>query len=703
MVVVVLSLLTMQRNRWARSMIVIEMVRLGAAALMVFTLLRPERVTLEKLEKDPLIAIVMDGSGSMDTQDVWNNGKDVETRAHWLSAQTNRVFWAPLEEKYQIAVEVFNQKVRGATDIHNALAEVSKAHENLRAILMLTDGDWNEGPSPIAAATKLRARNVPVFGVAVGSERYLPDLVLESVSSPAYGLLDEQISIPYSLRSRLGREVQARISLVGTDGTEVSKVISLPAMSLVQDSVVLTPKYPGDYNFTLRVDALPEEAVKNNNSQTFQMNFRREVLRVLVIESSPRWEYRFLHNALSRDPGVEADFLLMHPQLGVGGGRNYLKRFPASRETLSQYDVVFLGDVGVGDGGITEAQAEMIKGLVEQQGSGLVFLPGMRGGQNNLIEHSLAELNPVVMDPSHPKGHGFSSPSRMVLTTRGKDHLLTLLGAPGRTNQLIWEGLPGFYWHAAVLRARAESTVLAVHATARSKQGRVPLLATKNCGNGKSLFLGTDGAWRWRRGVEDTYHYRFWGQVVRWMAHQRHLAYEEGIRFFFSPEAPSKGSDVFLHATVFDQSGFPVEKGAVVARIETPSGKKEAIELVPEPGGWGVFTGTLGVEEGGDYQVNLSCEDAQREVATKLFVTSPVREVIGRPVRSQVLREIAEMTNGRIAKMSELDDLVQSLNILPERKPVEQRFRLWSHPVWAGLIVALLAIYWTLRKWIGLI
>ena len=43
-------------------------------------------------------------------------------------------------------------------------------------------------------------------------------------------------------------------------------------------------------------------------------------------------------------------------------------------------------------------------------------------------------------------------------------------------------------------------------------------------------------AWRWRRGVEDTYHYRFWGQVVRWMAHQRHLAHKEGIRFFYNPE-----------------------------------------------------------------------------------------------------------------------------------------------------------------------
>ena len=270
------------------------------------------------------------------------------------------------------------------------------------------------------------------------------------------------------------------------------------------------------------MDALPEEAVKNNNSQTFQMNFRREVLRVLVIESSPRWEYRFLHNALSRDPGVEADFLLMHPQLGVGGGRNYLKRFPASRETLSQYDVVFLGDVGVGDGGITEAQAEMIKGLVEQQGSGLVFLPGMRGGQNNLIEHSLAELNPVVMDPSHPKGHGFSSPSRMVLTTEVTTFHTTWCSGG---QQLIWEGLPGFCQQA---RARQGDGGGSCHG---ARNRGVCLCSRPKLWQWEITFLGTDGAWRWRRGVEDAITIDSGGRLFAgW--HQRHLAYEEGIRFF---------------------------------------------------------------------------------------------------------------------------------------------------------------------------
>ena len=102
---------------------------------------------------------------------------------------------------------------------------------------------------------------------------------------------------------------------------------------------------------------------------------------MLVVESYPRWEYRYLRNALSRDPGVELSCLLFHPGLSKAGGGNkdYIKQFPAGLDELSKFDVVFLGDVGVEDGQLTAEQCRLMKGLVEHQASGLVFMPGWQG------------------------------------------------------------------------------------------------------------------------------------------------------------------------------------------------------------------------------------------------------------------------------------------------------------------------------------
>jgi hypothetical protein len=148
-----------------------------------------------------------------------------------------------------------------------------------------------------------------------------------------------------------------------------------------------------------------------NNQQTAPISIREEKLKVLVVESLPRWEYRYLRNALSRDPGIEVSCLLFHPGLSkVGGGnKDYLKAFPERLDELSKYDVVFLGDVGAEEGQLTVEQCRLLKGLVEHQASGLVFMPGLQGRQFTLLETELADLCPVQMDAIAAGRVGFAN------------------------------------------------------------------------------------------------------------------------------------------------------------------------------------------------------------------------------------------------------------------------------------------------------
>ena len=157
--------------------------------------------------------------------------------------------------------------------------------------------------------------------------------------------------------------------------------------------------------------------------------------------------------------------------------------------------------------------------------------------------------------------------------------------------------MPGFQWYAPVLRAKAGSEVLAVHKDTSNEAGRIPLLVTRSYGAGKVLFMGTDGAWRWRKGVEDKYHYRFWGQVVRWMAYQRNMAKGETMRLFYVPDQPRMNQTLTLHANVMDKAGEPLRNGEVSARIEAPSGKTQTVRLSSAGDEWGVFVGRYNPEE----------------------------------------------------------------------------------------------------------
>ena len=84
-------------------------------------------------------------------------------------------------------------------------------------------------------------------------------------------------------------------------------------------------------------------------------------------------------------------------------------------------------------------------------------------------------------------------------------------------------------------------------------------------------FLGTDSAWRWRKGVEDRYHYRFWSQVIRWMGHGRNQASENGIRLLMDPEKPEVGDHKIFAQYRARQGWLPLKKVIYLVQSLTPT------------------------------------------------------------------------------------------------------------------------------------
>lgn len=681
---------TWRRNGGGRRLGALELLRWMMIVGGVFTLWRPEWICRTSIEKRPTLAVLLDRSRSMETRDVV--GETVLSRAEWVAAHTNA--WQALAARYRVSVTDFGLTNSAAgTDLNAVLQEPLARHRNLGAVLLLSDGDWTAGESPVSAATRLRMAGVPVFAVTVGSDKFLPDLVVTHVGAPAYAIVGEQVFIPFTVQSHLPRDVRTTVTLTSGAGGLAAKEIVIPAQGEVQDAMLWQPAHEGAWKLALNVPPEPDEIRTDNNTQTFSITVRQEILKVLVIDSTPRWEYRYLRNAMMRDPGVQVSCVLLHPDLAPATGRDYLPAVPETKEALAPYDVVFLGDIGIGEKELSQEDAERLRGLVEQQGSGLVFLPGRRGRQATLTGSALEALLPVTLNPAQPEGVASATPSALALTQSGRGHLLTMLASSEEENAAVWRQLPGFYWHAAVEKTRPGGEVLAVHADRRNEWGRLPLLVTRPAGNGKVLFMGTDGAWRWRRGVEDVYHYRFWGQVVRWMSYQRHLAQSAGRRVFFNPDRPRRGTTVSVHATMLAPGG----EGNVTAEIVGPDGRAERVTLVGRAGGWGLSEGKFVAATTGTYQVKV------RELPTELVVAGDDPEPIGRPARPDVLREVAQITAGASGNFDELDGFLRRLAALPSRAPVEQRIRLWCHPLWGATLVTLLAIYWIGRKAVGLV
>ncbi len=218
------------------------------------------------------------------------------------------------------------QAGRGS-DLYEPLAGVSEKVRNLIGVVFVSDGDWNEGRPPVEAAARLRTRGVPVFAVPVGSRSRLPDVELLSLDVPTFGVAGKSVRIPFTIDSSLPRDYLTVVTLRSSDGDEVTKEVKVAPMRRTSDWIVWKPKGTGDFTLKLSVPQHGDESITDNNSLEAPIAIREEKLRVLVVESIPRWEYRYLRNALSRDPGVEVSCLLFQPGLDkVGGGnKDYIK------------------------------------------------------------------------------------------------------------------------------------------------------------------------------------------------------------------------------------------------------------------------------------------------------------------------------------------------------------------------------------------
>ena len=701
-----LSWLAIRRSGYLRSVIGLEVLRSSAVLLGAILLNQPEWIQDFRSTQKPTFAILVDRSPSMQTQDVVLD-KKATSRESAVDEVAKPEAWTELSKIANVVISDFPPKgIVDGTDLSTPLGSVLDNASNVMGVLVVSDGDWNAGTPPVSVASRYRTLGTPIFALPVGSSTRLPDLELLSIDTPTFGIVKKGVRIPFTIDSSLPRDVVSTIVINTSDGEKLTKEVRIRAMSRTSDAVVWTPKSEGDFTISVQIPEHSEETITSNNASSSPISIRQEKLKVLVIDSLPRWEYRYLRNALSRDPGVDVSCLLFHPDLDRlgGGNKDYIKEFPATLDELSKYDVVFLGDVGIDKGQLTQEQCQMIRGLVEFQASGLVFMPGSQGNQHSLAQTPLEPLMPVVLDPSNTDGIGTRNAMRMELTEAGRRSLLTKLADTAEDNVDVWMNLPGFQWHSAVARAKAGVEVLAVHETATGEQGRMPLLATKTFGSGKVLFMGTDGVWRWRKGVEDKFHYRFWSQVVRWMAYQRNMAKGESMRFYFSPDTPSIGQTLLLRANVMQTSGEPLAQGDVTARIESPSGKTQSIKLAA--GGsesWGSFEGRYETAEPGNHKVTLLCKQTAESLQTSFFVQGVSKERVGQAARPKVLEELARLTGGKTLSLQQPDQWIDAIRMAPQPPSTIRRIPLWSHPWLVALMVALLSAFWIGRKAIGLI
>src|SRR6266540_2503828 len=221
-----------------------------------------------------------------------------------------------------------------------------KRGQPLAGLVLVSDGVNNSGSQPRDAAALARQENVPLFiyGVGITSPR---DIILQNLFAPEVTFVKDEVPVTVRVRGQGLNGETAEVQLKLGDQTVATKTITFSGDGEQVVQMRFTPQSTGEHELMASIDARPDETVKDNNSRSQRLKIIDAKIKVLLVDQSPRWEFRYLQAMLLRDRRIDLKVLLLEGDPAIARGTNtpYLEQFPARKEDLFKYDLVIYGDV----------------------------------------------------------------------------------------------------------------------------------------------------------------------------------------------------------------------------------------------------------------------------------------------------------------------------------------------------------------------
>ncbi len=589
------------------------------------------------------------------------------------------------------------------TALGDSLREVlqRKRGQPLAGIVLATDGANNLGSQPRDVAAQLRETGVPLFiyGIGITAPR---DIILANVFAPEISFARDEVEVKVRVRSQglAGESTKVQLKL-----GEV--LVAEAPVNFVGDGEQLitlrfTPDKVGEFDLTASIEARDDETVKDNNSRTHHIRVIDAKIKVLLVEQSPRWEFRYLQAMLMRDRRIDLKTLLVEgdPAIARTEGSPYLESFPSRKEDLFKYDVILFGDVDPKS--LTNQQLENLNEFVSRFGGAFVMVAGRRFAPHAYRNTILERLLPVEFDSTLSAAAGSDAihdkPIRLELTARGKDSSMLRLSDKDDENAALWRKLPPVYWVAKVTRAKPAAEVLLVDPdpVKETRFGKMPVVAQQQYGLGQVLYIGTDNTWRWRKNVGDQYYTALWGQVSQRMALQRLMGASKRTQLSADRQNFVTGERVAIYARLYSVGFEPVQE-PVVKGIYVQRGTEQPAEaqLKPVPEQPGLYRGEFIAPAAGFYKFHV---EQDPETQLDFNVTEPKFELGETAMNEPLLRDLAAATGGAFLREEDLHRLPALVGQKTERVRSGLEVEIWSSPLYFLLILLVVTAEWAIRK-----
>lgn len=583
----------------------------------------------------------------------------------------------------------------------------------LAAAVLITDGAHHADTDPRARAAELA--DLPVFVVPIGNTEPLRDVVLHHVQAPRAAFVEDQIVIDAMLDA-YGCQGEALAVTLSHDGRE----LATRTLTVTSDRFFLPLSFDyeapamGRATLTLSVGPLPQEKTEENNRANVTVEITDDDIHVLLIDETPRWEFRYLRNLFKRDERIICDGLLFRPPAMTFGDpahepfESTAPALPADLDAWGQYRVVILGDVTPEI--LTAEQQERVRDYVAGRGGTLILIAGDAAMPAQYTDGPLGPLVPVESvgaPPSDERG------LRFVITPEGQSLAPIQVTGDMLTSRRVWNEQMKIYQLSSHCHPKPTSHVAIAALTPEqlaNPDRAVPMawMCWQQYGKGRVVYFSAPVSYRLRYRRGDEYHYRFWGELLRWAVARDIATGSSTVRLTTDKTQYHQGDAVQIRLRLTDPSRLPVVGAApqVIAGNEGEALSTATLSEEPElPGVYrAVLTklpvGTIRLRATGTAVDQLLNAEGHLDPVETVITVEPPPSLEMRQTRCNepLLADMARATGGAVVPPTALPAALQSVDLQPDITRQSSLEPLWPRWLMIWIVVGCLSAEWLIRK-----
>ncbi len=609
---------------------------------------------------------------------------------------------------------------------------VQKVLDDLRgappsAIILLSDGitTTSTAADQLAAGAKSAHKKlVPIYAVALGSEEptrdlhiydllaneyaYINDPILFKAKLKAYGFEDQEVKV--QLRQKGSNKILAEATLkAGADGKPVDV------------ELLHAPPEEGEVEYVIEVQQKPNENNTQNNVTLPQLiQVHQQEIRVLLADSMPRYEFRYLKHLLERESRREGNSTLKLDVVLQDADLEYskeddtaLQHFPVQLmekdkegKPKRKYDVIILGDLNPNY--LSPLVFQNLLKFVRDDGGGMIMVAGRQFNPLAYRETPLETLLPVELSTAKapPANQTILESFPPELTLEGRKSSSIFRFADSETESLkIWKELPELYWLFEAPQLKPGAVRFVQHPVKSGADGRLPVICMQRYGGGKVIFHATDELWRWRFRRGDAHYGRYWIQTIRYLARSELLEKNtKSAQLSTDRKKYQQGDTIHFRLRFRDERLIPTGTEGVTIKVERRDGRVQEVKLKRSKQNLAVFEGTLRAVAGTYHAWVVKPGFSKSPPSEDFQVEAKSEEMSKRSMDRDALESAAKLTHGKLVTLKDAEELPA---MIPPGEPVpldtQQPIPLWNRPECFLLFAVLLSAEWLWRKRLKLV